>query len=243
MLIPAVLIGTAAVVTTGGGQSGVPEYTSDFGLRPHEILLPSGGNQYLSLQPGTRLQLEGEDGGEILLVQITVLRETRPVLFQADGQWTTAITRIVEEREWIDGELTQVSLNYFACSPETGNIFYFGEDVDHYANGALIGHDGAWLAGDKGARPGLFMPGLFLVGSRYCQEMAPGVSMDRAEHVQSGLTVETRAGVFADCVVILETTPLEPGEETLKIYAPNVGLIVDGNLELVRIQRPWSSAR
>jgi hypothetical protein len=33
--------------------------------------------------------------------------------------------------------------------------------------------------------------------------------------------------------MVVDTTPLEPDEETVKVYAPNVGLIVDGPLELV----------
>ena len=62
---------------------------------------------------------------------------------------------------------------------------------------------------------------------------APGVAMDRAEHVAMGLAIGTPAGVFEDCVMVVDTTPLEPDEETVKVYAPNVGLIVDGPLELV----------
>ncbi len=81
------------------------------------------------------------------------------------------------------------------------------------------------------------MPGLFLIGSRYHQEMAPDVAMDRAEHVGMGFAVETPAGVFENCVVVLETSLLEPDEETIKIYAPGVGLIVDDGLELVEFRR------
>jgi hypothetical protein len=57
--------------------------------------------------------------------------------------------------------------------------------------------------------------------------------MDCAENVESGLTVRTPAGVFKGCITVLETTPLEPDEEVLKTYAPGVGLIIDGNLEVV----------
>ena len=77
------------------------------------------------------------------------------------------------------------------------------------------------------------MPGSFLLGSRYYQQMAPGVSMDRAEHVEMGLEVETPAGVFKNCVVVLETSELEEDEEVIKIYAPGTGQIVDEALELV----------
>ena len=45
-------------------------------------------------------------------------------------------------------------------------------------------------AGIDGAKPGIVMPGSFLLGSRYYQEIAPDVAMDRAENIGVGLTVE-----------------------------------------------------
>ncbi len=108
-----------------------------------------------------------------------------------------------------------------------------GEDVDIYEEGQTVSHEGSWLAGRNGAQPGLMMPGVFLLGSRYYQELAPGVAMDRAEHVAMGLAVTTPAGTFEGCVMAVDTTPLEPDEETIKVYAPGIGVIVDGPLELV----------
>jgi hypothetical protein len=61
--------------------------------------------------------------------------------------------------------------------------------------------------------------------------------MDRAEHVEMDLTVETPAGVFEGCVMAVDTTPLEPDEETVKIYAPGIGLIVDGPVELAEYNK------
>ena len=68
-------------------------------------------------------------------------------------------TGVLEEREEKDGQLIEVSRNYFATDPNTGAVYYFGEDVDNYKDGKIISHDSAWLAGEKGARFGLFMPG------------------------------------------------------------------------------------
>jgi hypothetical protein len=112
-------------------------------------------------------------------------------------------------------------------------VFYFGEDVDEYENGKVTGHGGSWLAGAPGARWGLMMPGTVILGSRYCQEVCPGVAMDRAEVVGIGETVETPAGKFTSCIRTEETTPLERGKST-KVYAPGIGLICDGDLRLVK---------
>jgi hypothetical protein len=48
-----------------------------------------------------------------------------------------------------------------------------------------------------------------------------------------GLEVTVPAGTFTDCVQVTETTPLEPGSETEKIYCPEVGLVIDDVFELV----------
>ena len=53
------------------------------------------------------------------------------------------LTREVFEEEWIDGELIEESWNWFARCEETGDIYYFGEDVNIYEDGE-ISHDGAW---------------------------------------------------------------------------------------------------
>jgi hypothetical protein len=85
----------------------------------------------------------------------------------------------------------------------------------------------------NGARFGLLMPGLPLPGSRYAQEDAPGVAMDRSEILATGDTLTTGAGTFAHCLRVRETTPLEPGAKEFKRYARNIGLIEDGKLTLV----------
>ena len=123
--------------------------------------------------------------------------------------------------------LCERSRNFFARCVETNDIFYFGEDVFPVEIG------GAWLAGRDGALPGIIMPGPFLLGSRYFQEIAPGVAEDRAEHVAMGLTISTDAGNFEDCVELLETTRLEPRSKSTKRYCPGVGLVFDDGLELI----------
>jgi hypothetical protein len=142
---------------------------------------------------------------------------------------------VVEEREFEDGELAEVSRNFFAICEKTNDVYYFGEEVDIYEDGEIVSHDGAWLAGVDGALPGIVMPGSFLLGSRYYQEVAPGVALDRAEHTAEGLVVETGAGEFEGCVEIIETSPLEPGAESRKLYCPGVGLVADDDLVLVEI--------
>jgi hypothetical protein len=187
----------------------------------------SGRNAYFSLNPGDRLVLEEEDDGETEVVQITVLRERKTIRFETpEGERLAVRTRVVEEREWKNDELVEVSRNFFARCVETNDVYYFGEDVDIFEDGE-IRHDGAWRAGVDGALPGLIMPGSFLLGSRYYQEIAPDVALDRAEHVRMGFEVETDAGTFDECVEVVETSPLDAGSESVKVYCEEVGLVDD----------------
>ena len=204
-------------------------FTTEFRLADCTFASTGSSNPYFILQPGHRLDLAADEDGEAVMLSITVLRDTERIDVPGVGR---VETRVVEEREWVDGELVEVSRNFFAMCQETSDVFYFGEEVDFYEGGVIVGHDGAWRAGVGGALPGLIMPGRFLLGSRYFQEIAPGVALDRGENLAMGLTVETPAGVFRDCVSVTESSALESGT-SLKIYAPGVGLIADGSITLV----------
>jgi hypothetical protein len=210
-----------------------PEFTRDFRLEDCQFKT-QGENPYFILKPGYQLVFEGEDDGETLRLEITVLKETETINVPDIGK---VKTRVVEEVETVDGEPLEISRNFFAiCSP-TNDVYYFGEEVDIFNEDGTVTHEGAWRAGQPDengvAEPGLIMPGTFLLGSRYFQEIAEGIAMDRAEHIAMGLEVTVPAGTFTDCVQVLETTPLESGAETEKIYCPEVGLVIDDVLELI----------
>ena len=196
-------------------------WTAEFVLENDE-LSSVGRNPYFILEPGYFLVLE--NGTEQLT--ISVLTATKKI---GDVE-----TRAVEEKETSGGKLVEISRNYYAISKRANSVFYFGEDVDLYKNEKLAGHSGAWLSGANGAKFGLMMPGIALLGSRYYQELAPGIAMDRAEIVSINETVVTPAGRFTNCLKVEETTPLEPGVKEYKYYSAGIGLIQDGDLKLVR---------
>jgi hypothetical protein len=195
------------------------EWQEEFGFSKKN-LGPTGRNPYFVLEPGFQIVLEGNTEK----VSITVLDET--------AQVAGVTTRVVEEREWKNGELVEVSRNFFAIHAKTQDVFYFGEEVDMYNNGELVAHTGAWRAGEDRARPGMIMPGQPYVGQKHYQELAPGAAMDRAEVVSLEETLETPAGVFSDCLKTHETTALNPLESEFKTYAPGIGLIQDAGLLL-----------
>lgn len=187
--------------------------------------IATGKNEYFILEPGYQLVLEGKEDGNAVRLVITVLNETKKI--------GNTITRIVEENESVNGKTIEISRNYFAVCRQTNSIYYFGEDVDNYKNGKVDNHSGSWLAEGKNIA-GLQMPGLPLYGSRYYQEIAPAIAMDRAEIISINETKETPAGKFTQVLKTEETTPLEPKDKEYKYYAPGVGLVQEGELLLVK---------
>jgi hypothetical protein len=201
-------------------QSGSP-WREEFQISQRRFS-PTGRNLYFILEPGYQLNLESKSARLLM----TVLDETKIV----DG----ITTRVVEEREWKNGKLREVSRNFFAICEDTRDVFYFGEDVDMYKGGKVDNHKGAWLAGRNGAKPGLIMPGQPKVGMKYYQEVAPGVAMDRAEVASINDVFETAAGSFSNCLRTKESTPLNFFEREVKTYAPGVGLVQDEKLLLTK---------
>ena len=199
-------------------------FTDTFDVDKSE-LSSTGTNRFFVLVPGHTLVLEGIRGGKKGVLVITVLNETKVV----DG----VETRVVEEKESEDGQVIEISRNFFAISRKTADVFYFGEEVDIYKKGKIVSHDGAWLAGVAGARFGLAMPGSPLLGARYHHEVAPKVAMDRAEILSLSETIDTPAGKLEKCLKTEETTPIEKGKEN-KFYAPGIGVVFDGELKLVK---------
>jgi len=200
------------------------KFTTDFRIEDCTFS-NTGRNDYFSLNVGDKLVLS--DGKETL--EITVLNETHVVTFETPAGSRTVTTRIVEELETENGTIIERSRNFFARCQQTNDIFYFGETVEP----ADVG--GAWEAGVDGALPGLIMPARFLLGSRYFQEQAPGVALDRAEHTRMGLTFtdpKNPANTFEDCVEVIETTRLERGRSK-KRYCPGIGLVFDDGVELI----------
>lgn len=201
-----------------------PTFTDSFGEEAADFV-PTGKNPYFILEPGYTMILEGVEDGKSVRIVVTVLAETKTI----DG----VETRVVTEDETFDGKRRELTRDYFAISARTNNVYYFGEDVDVFRKDGTVTHEGSWQSGKNGARYGLAMPGVPLIGARYQQETAPEVAMDRGEIVATDDRFECPAGKFEKVLVTEESTPLEKGKER-KRYARGVGILEDGGALLVR---------
>jgi hypothetical protein len=164
---------------------------------------------------------------------VVVSNETKVV---GDG----IVTRVVEERvvNSETSDLKELTKDYYAICDQTNSVFYFGEDVNNYEDGKLIDHGGSWLHGSDNARAGLIMPGTILIGSRYYQEIAPDIALDKAEIVSMNQTVNVPAGSFSNVIKMTESNDLELGTEEDNLHAPGIGQVIDNELELVNYGYP-----
>src|SRR3954452_24249 len=97
-----------------------------------KTLVTEGQSAYFVLKPGFQATFQ-DSGGKLV---VTVLGETQSI--------GGVNTRVVEEREWKGTQLVEVSRNYLALDPRTGDVYYFGEDVDTYKHGTVANHEGSW---------------------------------------------------------------------------------------------------
>jgi len=200
---------------------------------------PNVTNRFFPLPVGQKWFLVGPEDQATVGLRITV-REDKEAFFHGRH---TVYTRVVEEREWNDvnangsidrGEpLNEVSINYFAQTRE-GTVCYFGEHVNSYENGKVAGHEGSWRADSPGNAPGIFMPANPTPGMTFQQEFAPGIAEDQVTITGTG-SVTVPAGTFVDTITAQEFNPLENATDS-KVYAKDVGTIVDDTLELVRVR-------
>lgn len=182
-------------------------------------------NDFFPLAVGDQLILEGEDDeGVLIRVEIDVLDETKDV--------AGVTTRVVTEHEYEDGDLIEVSWNWFAQASD-GTVCYFGEDVDIYEDGEVVAHDGAWEAGVDGAQPGIMMPGDPQVGDVGYQEYYEGNAEDMFEITGFGEEITVPAGAFDDTMSVTDYNPLEGCESDDKVYVRGIGLTIDAEVELI----------
>lgn len=142
---------------------------------------------------------------------------------------------VLAENEFEDDELVEISYNYFA-QDEGGNVWYFGERVDDYEDGKVVGHGGAWLVGETTSEPCLFMPARLAVGASFKRENSPPVAEEWNEVEALDAVLRVPAGEFRDVVVVKEADKQGRWKER-KYYARGVGLISENKkLDLVSFQ-------
>jgi len=128
---------------------------------PREI-----NNQYLPLASLKQDVLEGNEGSKKVRITRIAKPEVRRT-FKIGNQAVEAFA--VEDREWENGALAEVALDFFA-QDDNGTVYYLGEEVDEYADGKIVGHEGSWMFGKDTQVPGVLFPAKPTIGDKFKSE-------------------------------------------------------------------------
>jgi hypothetical protein len=235
----AIMAAAMLMLLIPSGAAAAPTETLDPArCDPGQAFSTTIDNPYFPLPAGQVWGFTGREQGQNIGLQITVTGNTADFYRGANRVTTLEVEELEFEDADADGfpdpdePLIERSLNYYAQTA-TGDVCYFGESVDIYADGVIVSHEGAWRADEDGA-PGIFMPHDPAVGQTFAQERAPNIAEDEATITRIGQSVTVPAGTFTDTLRTRDFNPLD-GSRGTKVYAPEVGLIIDGPLQLVRL--------
>ena len=182
-------------------------------------------NPYLPFIPGSAWVYEDTlEGGIVERNEIIVLQETHDV----NGVSATVVHDIV----YLDGQIVEETYDWYA-QDKGGNVWYLGEAVDNYENGAVVNHDGSWEWGVDGALPGVMMwadPSAHL-NEQYYQEYYAGEAEDTGKVLSIDEKVAVPFGSFENVVKTYDFSAIDPDLQEHKFYAKGVGLIKEINIK------------
>ena len=211
----AAILSGAAAAASGGTASG-----GQMRFDPRNFGAPAtGANKWLSLRPGMQSVRQGfVRVGHRRLPHRRVFTVT-DVSKVIDGVRTVAIL----DQDFNGGEIAEQALDYLA-EDKRGNVWFLGSYTESYEGGQFVNASDAWLAGVKGALPGILMQAHPRAGTPpYSQEKIPGQEATTARVVKTGQSLCVPFKCYKDVLVIQEGSPSEPGVIEYKYYAPGVG--------------------
>jgi hypothetical protein len=138
---------------------------------------------------------------------------------------------------YLDGRLEEVAIDRYAQADD-GSVWYFGEDVFDYKDGAVALTEGTWLAGRDGPAA-MIMPAEPKVGDVFRAENVTGIVFEEVELTAVGKTVEGPRGPVEGGVVGKELHA--DGGYDYKTFAPGYGefsTTSDGDLEALALAVP-----
>jgi len=148
-------------------------------------------------------------------------------------------TRVVEDHLYLGNRLAERTSDYYA-QDRCGTVWYFGEDTAELdRRGHVTSREGSFLAGLRGAEPGVVMQAAPELGRRFRQEWYPRHAEDVFRAADLSAAVRVPYGRFPSALRTLETTRLEPGTLDEKFYARGVGEVMErsvrGGDEVLRL--------
>jgi hypothetical protein len=226
--------------TNSGSELGTTGSTADSAASPSPSVVEDGpqpgfdqvsfsdptriDNQWLPLQPGTQLVLEGEsveDGEHIPHRFVTTVTDLTK---EIDGVRTV----VVWDRDYEDDELVEAEIAFFAQADD-GDIWLFGEYPEEYEDGEFVDAP-TWIHGIQDAQAGIMIKADYQPGDpSHAQGWGPAVEWtDRAKVDKVDQRTCVQAGCYDGVLIVGETSKDEPDAVQYKYYAAGVGNVQVG---------------
>lgn len=165
--------------------------------------------------------LLGNIDGHLFRAETTLLPDTKTITW--NGQQIE--TLVSQYTAYLDGRIEEVALDWYAQADD-GSVWYLGEDVFNYADGAVADTGGTWLAGKDGPAA-MIMPADPQAGDVYRPENSPGIVFEEVTVKAVGVAVEGPSGPVEGAIVT-EELHMDGGYED-KTFAPGYGEFATGS--------------
>jgi hypothetical protein len=179
----------------------------------------------------------GRVEGQPFRTEVTLLPETRIVKWEGQ-EIEVAVSQYVAFR---GGSIEEVAYDLYAQADD-GSVWYFGEDVFDFRDGAIVVTEGTWLAGRDGPAA-MIMPADPQVGDVYRPENAPGFVFEEVTVKSVTENVEGPLGPI-DGGMVASELHMDGGRER-KVFAPGYGefyTAAGGDVEALALALPTDAA-
>jgi len=164
--------------------------------------------------------LLGRVDGKPFRTEVTLLPETRIIAWQ--GRRVEAL--VSQYVAYLSGRLHEVAYDFYA-QDDDGAVWYFGEDVFNFKDGAIVDTHGTWIAGKDGPAA-MIMPAEPKVGDVYRPENIPGFVFEEVTVKAVDQTLDGPLGPVEGGLVISELHMDNSTER--KTFGPGYGEFATG---------------
>lgn len=224
--LSAIAVGLMVVLAGCTASATIPQPdTGDLPVAPAEarvdLAMPTFSNPTEITNPlfpvsdQASVLLVGDVDGEAFRTEVTLLPEPR--IIDWDGQQVEVL--VSQYVAYLGGRLHEVAYDFYAQADD-GSVWYFGEDVYNFADGAIANTHGTWLAGTDGPAA-MIMPADPEVGDVYRPENAPGLVFEEVTVQSVDETLDGPFGPISDGLLVQELH-MDGGTEA-KNFAPAYG--------------------
>ncbi len=191
---------------------------------------PGSTNRFFPLRAGTTWHYRSSTSKGIQTQTVRVTSETAMI--------GTANTRVVAKVVELDGQVIERTRDFLAMDA-SGNVWSFGQERREMDPSTGTERTVAtWRAGQGGARAGRVMLAHPDRGDTFAGPVVPGVSQTEMKVLSTNADAPGVPAAWAKNVLKVQvTSPLDPQMRWERYFAPDVGLVLEVNMNGGRTNR------